>query len=200
MSSVRGRRGGNEGRRATGRVPRVHHSRPVRTGLRSGAPSRPAQRRPNRRPERRPSTAAAPRRRPLFTGRAVVLVGLVLLLALTLAGPIRQYLAGQAELARLAAEGRQLDERVTALQGQLELQSDPVYAQRQARERLSYVLPGDRLVLVVDGEAVEGDAGTFAAAAAAADPGPLPWYEGLMRSVAEADGGDGAQDDEGTAE
>ncbi|MGY1825706.1 septum formation initiator family protein [Blastococcus sp. SYSU DS0541] len=196
MSSVRGRRGGSEGRRATGRAPRVHHSRPVRTGLRSGASSRPAQRRPNRRPERRP--AAAARRRPLFTGRAVVLVGLVLLLALTLAGPIRQYLAGQAELTRLAAEGRQLDERVTALQGQLELQADPVYAQRQARERLSYVLPGDRLVLVVDGEAVEGDAGTLAAAAA--EPGQLPWYEGLMRSLADADGGDGTQDDDGTAE
>ncbi|MGY1833875.1 septum formation initiator family protein [Blastococcus sp. SYSU DS0510] len=196
MSSVRGRRGGSEGRRATGRVPRVHHSRPVRTGLRPGASSRPAQRRPNRRPERRP--AAAARRRPLFTGRAVVLVGLVLLLALTLAGPIRQYLAGQAELTRLAAEGRQLDERVTALQGQLELQADPVYAQRQARERLSYVLPGDRLVLVVDGEAVEGDAGTLAAAAA--EPGELSWYEGLMRSLADADGGDGPQHDDGTAE
>ncbi|MCF6744332.1 septum formation initiator family protein [Blastococcus sp. KM273128] len=186
MSSVRGRRGGSEGRRATGRVPRVHHSRPVRTGLRPGASNRPAQRRPNRRPERRPAAGTAARRRPLFTGRAVVLVGLVLLLALTLAGPIRQYLAGQAELTRLAAEGRQLDERVAALQGQLELQADPVYAQRQARERLSYVLPGDRLVLVVDGEAVEGDAGTLAAAAV--DPGPLPWYEGLMRSLAEADG------------
>ncbi|MCF6508777.1 septum formation initiator family protein [Blastococcus sp. MG754426] len=188
MSSVRGRRGGSEGRRATGRVPRVHHSRPVRTGLRSGASNRPAPRRPNRRPERRPAAGTTARRRPLFTGRAVVLVGLVLLLALTLAGPIRQYLAGQAELTRLAAEGRQLDERVAALQGQLELQADPVYAQRQARERLSYVLPGDRLVLVVDGEAVEGDAGTLAAAAV--DPGPLPWYEGLMRSLAEADGGE----------
>ncbi|MGY1720904.1 MULTISPECIES: septum formation initiator family protein [unclassified Blastococcus] len=186
MSSVRGRRGGGETRRATGRVPRVHHSRPVRTGLRSGASSRPAQRRPNRRPERRPTASVAPRRRPLFTGRAVVLVGLVLLLALTLAGPIRQYLAGQAELARLAAEGRQLDARVGELQGELARQANPAYAQRQARERLSYVLPGDRLVLVVDGDAVEGDAGTLAAAA---DPGPLPWYEGLMRSVAEADGG-----------
>lgn len=187
MSSVRGRRGGPpaDGRRATGRVPRVQHTRPLRTGLRSNASSRPGQRRSDRRPERRPATPAAVRRRPLFTGRVVVLVGLVLLLALTLAGPLRQYLAGQAELTRLAAEGEALDQRVADLEGELERQSDPAYAQRQARERLSYVLPGDRLLIVVDGEAVEGDAGTLAAAAE--QPEPLSWYEGLMRSVADAD-------------
>ena len=188
MSSVRGRRGGPpaDGRRATGRAPRVHTTRPVHTGVRSATASRPGQRRANRRPERRAPAPSAARRRPLFTGRAVVLVGLILLLALTLAGPIRQYLAGQAELARLAAEGQALDRRAADLEAQLERQSDPVYAERQARERLAYVLPGDRLVIVVDGEAVEGDAGTLAAAAE--EPEPVSWYEGLMRSVADADG------------
>ncbi|NEK85488.1 septum formation initiator family protein [Blastococcus saxobsidens] len=198
MSSVRGRRGASpadghrgSGRtsRATGRVPRVHTTRPVRTGLRSGASSRPGQRRTDRRPERRPSGPSV-RRRPLFTGRAVLLVGLLLLLALTLAGPIRQYLAGQAELAQLAAEGRELDQRAADLEAQLDRQSDPAYAERQARERLAYVLPGDRLVIVVDGEAVEGDAGTLAAAAGT--PEPRSWYEGLMESVAIADGDDEA--------
>ncbi|RZU34466.1 septum formation initiator family protein [Blastococcus saxobsidens] len=194
MSSVRGRRGGPaaDGRRATGRVPRVHTTRPVRTGLRSGASSRPGQRRTDRRPERRPAGASA-RRRPLFTGRAVLLVGLILVLALTLAGPIRQYLAGQAELAQLAAEGRELDLRAADLEAQLDRQSDPAYAERQARERLAYVLPGDRLVIVVDGEAVEGDAGTLAAAARQLEP--RPWYEGLMESVATADGDDEADDE-----
>ena len=116
----------------------------------------------------------------------MLLAVLVLLLALTLAGPVRQYLAGRAELARLAAEGRELDQRVEDLQAQLQRQGDPVYQERQARERLTYVLPGDRLIVVVDGEAVEGDAGTLADAATAAEP--LPWYEGLMESLAEADG------------
>ncbi|MCA0144546.1 septum formation initiator family protein [Blastococcus sp. LR1] len=193
MSSVRGRRGGppaDGGRggrvsRATGRVPRVHSTRPVPSGLRSGASSRPGQRRTDRRPERRSSASA--RRRPLFTGRAVLLVGLILLLALTLAGPIRQYLAGQAELARLAAEGEALDQRAADLRDELDRQSDPAYVEREARERLAYVLPGDRLVIVVDGEAVEGDAGTLAEATE--EPEPLSWYEGLMASVADADGG-----------
>ena len=89
MSSVRGRRGGAsaDGRRTTGRVPRVHATRPVRTGLRSNATSR-ARPATGRTPDGAASAAAAVRRRPLFTGRAVLLGALVLLLALTLAGPV----------------------------------------------------------------------------------------------------------------
>jgi cell division protein FtsB len=187
MSSVRGRRGATpaDGRRHTGRAPRVHSTRPVRTGLRTGATSRPGQRRAGRRTARTAGGTAA-RRRPLFTGRAVLLGALVLLLALTLAGPVRQYLAGRAELVELAAEGRALDQRAEELQRELERQGDPEFVERQARERLTYVLPGDRFVVVVDGEAVEGDAGTLP------DPDtetePSTWYEGLMQSLSDADG------------
>ncbi|MFL6175243.1 MAG: FtsB family cell division protein [Ornithinibacter sp.] len=187
MSSARGRRGAPaDGRRTTGRVPRVHSTRPVRTGVRSGATSRPGQRRPGRRTAR--ASTSAVRRRPLFTGRAVLLGGLVLLLALTLAGPIRQYLAGRAELVRLAAEGRQLDQRAADLQRQVERQSDPAYVERQARHRLTYVLPGDRLVIISDGSAADGDAGTVPAAVPA---DPVPWYERLLDSVTTADGDPG---------
>jgi cell division protein FtsB len=185
MSSTRGRRGGADGRRTTGRVPRVHATRPVRTGLRSSATSRPGQRRPGRRTVRS-VTAAAARRRPLFTGRAMLLGALILLLALTLAGPVRQYVAGRAELVRLAAEGRDLDQRAADLQQELQRQGDPAYAERQARERLTYVLPGDRLVIVADGRTADGDADTQPTAGTSEDP--VPWYEGLLESVATADG------------
>ena len=187
MSSARGRRGGShgDGRRTTGRVPRVHSTRPVRAGLRSSATSRPGQRRSGRRTAGTPA-ASAVRRRPLFTGRALLLGGLVLLLALTLAGPIRQYLAGRAELVELATEGRDLDQRAAELQQQLERQADPAYAERQARKRLTYVLPGDRLVIIADSRTVEGDAGTIPAQDTTTDP--TPWYEGLLQSVTVADG------------
>ncbi len=192
MSNVRGRRGGSPGdgsragsrvTRATGRAPRVHLTRPVPAGGPGSATNRPGARRSVRRAVR--SAGTAPLRRPLVTGRAALLGALILLLALTLAGPIRQYLAGRAELEQLAAEGRELDQRAADLRAQLDRQSDPAYTERQARERLTYVLPGDRLVVVVDGEAVEGDAGTLASAGQDED---LPWYEGLMRSLADADG------------
>ena len=174
---------GSGRRRSTGRPLSHAASRPVPAGTRSGAGSRPAAR-PNRRTAR-PAARAAVARRPLVTGRVVLLVGLLLLLALTLAGPVRQWLEGRAELARLAAESTAYDQRIADLEAQLARQSDPDWTARQARERLAYVLPGDRLVVVVDGEAAEGDAGTLPDPA---DATPRPWYEELLGSVAEADG------------
>ncbi|MDQ1660164.1 MAG: hypothetical protein QOJ68_144 [Blastococcus sp.] len=185
MSNVRGRRGSGQpadGRRHTGRIARVAHTRPV-PGVRAAAPSRPGPRRAGRRPA--PSTGARIRR-PLFTGRAVLLAGLILLLALTLAGPVRGYLAGRAELARLAAEGRTLDQRAHALTVQIQQESNPAFQERQARARLTYVLPGDRLVMVVDGKAVAGDAA--ASSSATAKRAKPPWYLGLLESVSAADG------------
>ncbi len=187
MSSVRGRRGASpaEGRR-TARPPRTSATGPVR-GLSSRRPGqRSAARRPARAPVGTATTGTVARRRPLVTGRAVLLGALVLLLALTLAGPVRQYLAGRAELVRLAAEGEALEQRATDLEEQLARQDDPAWTEREARERLTYVLPGDRLVVVVDGK-TRGE-----------EPGPLsplpgsvpdrPWYEGLLESVEVADG------------
>jgi cell division protein FtsB len=116
----------------------------------------------------------------------VLLASLILLLALTLAGPVRQYLAGRAELVRLAAEGRALDQKAQELTAQLSQEADPAFQARQARERLTYVLPGDRLIMVVNGKTVQGDAGTLAAAST--PPPPTSWYAGLMQSLATADG------------
>ena len=187
MSAARGRRGGSGAapsgrRRSTGRPLSGAASRPVPAGSRSGAGIRPEPRRVVRRTPR--TAASGTPRRPLVTGRAVLLAGLVLVLLLTLAGPVRQFLAGRAELTRLAAEGTALEHRAEQLEEELERQADPAYTARQARERLAYVLPGDRLVVVVDGEAVEGDAGTVPEP----EDGELPWYEALLQSVAVADG------------
>jgi cell division protein FtsB len=159
-------------------------SRPLPGLDRLRAMSRPAQRRSVRRPSR---TTVAGERRPLITGRAVLLGALVLLLALTLAGPARQWLAGRAELAQLAAERTQLDQRIQDLQQQLRRQADPAYTAREARARLTYVLPGDRLIEVVDGKRVSGDAGTLDPGSAHSGARP-PWYQGFMDSLSTADG------------
>ena len=120
-----------------------------------------------------------------FTGRAVLLAGLVLVLLLTLAGPLRQYVAGRQQIAELAAEHDDLTRRAADLQAQLDRQSDPAYVAQQARERLTYVLPGDRLVIVGDA----GDPGDSAAAPTGATgrKDSVPWYEGLLGSIAAAD-------------
>ncbi|WP_448614177.1 septum formation initiator family protein [Modestobacter sp. URMC 112] len=178
-STARNRQGRSGGSR------RRASSRPVRAGARGAVDSRPG-RRTTRRP---PRSAGTPGRGPRFTGRAVLLGALVLLLAMTLAGPVRQYVAGRQELAELAAEQEALTQRAADLQAQLDRQADPAYIAQQARERLTYVLPGDRLVVVGDA----GDAGDGAAAEELPDGGtpdsdPVPWYEGLLGSLAAADG------------
>jgi cell division protein FtsB len=153
----------------------------VRAGTRGSADSRPG-----RRTTRRSARSTVPGRGPRFTGRAVLLGAMLLLLALTLAGPLRQYVAGRQELAELAAQHDALTQRAADLQAQLDRQSDPAYIAQQARERLTYVLPGDRLVIVGDA----GDPGDTATSPAdPADPAaPVPWYEELLGSVAAADG------------
>ena len=175
MSQARPRRGRSGGSR------RRTSSRPVRAGSRGSADSRPG-----RRTTRRPARSTTSRRGPRFTGRAVLLGALVLLLALTLAGPLRQYVAGRQELAQLAAEHDALTQRAAELQSQLDRQSDPAYISQEARERLTMVLPGDRLIIVGDA----GDPGDAAAAPSGrADPAArVPWYEGLLGSLAAADG------------
>jgi cell division protein FtsB len=182
MSTARPRRGRSGGGR------RRTSSRPVRAGSRGSADSRPG-----RRTTRRPARSTVARRGPRFTGRAVLLGAMLLLLALTLAGPLRQYVAGRQELAELAAEHDALTQRAADLQAQLDRQSDPAYIAQQARERLTYVLPGDRLVIVGDA----GDPGDTAAAPAdSADPeAAVPWYEGLLGSIESADGDPPAEGD-----
>jgi cell division protein FtsB len=175
MSTARSRRGRSGGAR------RRTSSRPVRAGSRGSADSRPG-----RRTTRRPARSAILRRGPRFTGRAVLLGAMLLLLALTLAGPLRQYVAGRQQLAELAAEHGELTRRAAELQSRLDRQADPAYIAQQARERLTYVLPGDRLVIVGDaGGPGDSDA---APADSTAQQAPVPWYEGLLGSVAAADG------------
>ena len=175
MSSARTRRARPGGSR------RRTSSRPVRAGSRGSADSRPG-----RRTTRSPARTTPVRRGPRFTGRAVLLAATVLLLALTLAGPLRQYVAGRAELAELAAEQAALSARAADLQAQLDQRSDPAYIEQQARERLTLVPPGSRLVIVGD---AGGPGDTAEAPADRPDPGaPLPWYEALLGSVAAADG------------
>jgi len=135
----------------------------------------------------RAAAAVAAARRPLFTGRAVLLGGLVLLLALTLAGPVRGFLAGRAQIAQLAAEGQAQEQRIAQLHAQLRQQAGPAYAARQALDRLTYVLPGDRLV-IVDDETTSGTAAGGGPSRTAPTRPTTSWYEGLMQSVAAADG------------
>jgi cell division protein FtsB len=120
----------------------------------------------------------------VISGRALVF-GVVLLAAFTLLFPtVRNYLRQRAELDALSAQVRVSEQSEQELRGELDRWDDPAFIAAQARERLSFVLPGETSYRVVDPEIVTeepepGDAGPTLPSDAAA----LPWYTAVWESV-----------------
>src|ERR1700752_4059617 len=75
--------------------------------------------------------------------RAAILAAVVCVLTLTIAGPVRTYLAQRAELAAIEASNAQLEEQKARLEAEKAKISDPAYVESQARDRLGMVMPGE---------------------------------------------------------
>ena len=78
-----------------------------------------------------------------MTGRALLLVLVLLALGFTLAVPLRLWLAQRAEIAALEADVAATQQRVADLQVQQQRWQDPAFVAAEARRRLQYVLPGE---------------------------------------------------------
>jgi len=125
--------------------------------------------------------------RPLWarlTGRAVVLILVVAALVMSLAFPIREYLAQRAAIS--AAEDRvaMLESRVGGLRDQARRWSDDDFVEQQARERLHYVMPGETGLVLLSPEDVEE-----ARKPEIREPiePEVAWFDTLWDSVQEAD-------------
>ena len=88
--------------------------------------------------------------RPVLTGRALVLGGLVVLLVLLLASPIHRFLASRSAVSSTAQQLQQDNKQLGELKKQKALWSDPGFIQQQARTRLQFAMPGDTVYVVVD--------------------------------------------------
>lgn len=95
------------------------------------------------------SGAAQARRRSNLTGRAAALAIVVCMLAISLAYPLREYLAQRAELAHYRTQVAQQKDRVAALERARDRWRDPAFVEAQARERLQYVMPGETAYVVL---------------------------------------------------
>lgn len=112
------------------------------------------------------------------TRRAAILAVVVCALALTVAVPLRNYVAQRQELAAVTAQQQALAGEVEALTRQRETLSDPAEVAAQARSRLGYVAPGE-VPYVVQLPPAPGPAD-----AGIAEPG-VAWYRSLWREVVE---------------
>ena len=115
-----------------------------------------------------------------LTSRAAVLAVVICAIVLSLAYPIREYLAQRQQIGQLVAQQQAMLTQVKNLQTQQAKLSDRSYIEQLARQELDMCFPGTQCYVV------EGSQ-PLANGARAQPSGPAPWYAKLWRSVEQAD-------------
>jgi cell division protein FtsB len=116
--------------------------------------------------------------------RALAFIVIIFVLTLAIAPPVKHYFTQRAQINALES---QLSADNVALQNareELLRWQDPEYVKSQARERLHFVLPGERQYIVVDGSTTPTQENTTEIASALTDG--QPWYARLIASISEA--------------
>ena len=130
-------------------------------------------------PDGRPTASRPePPARPKFTSRAALLAVLICAIALTLAYPVREYIAERRQIAQLQAEDAQLAIKLHKLKAQQRALTSPVYIEQQARDQLHMCFPTQTCYVVINPVPAHG--------AAARSRAATPWYGLLWKSVGEA--------------
>lgn len=116
-----------------------------------------------------------------LTGRAAVLALVVCLLAISLAYPLREYLAQRGDISSIRSTVAQQEKSVAELRRDEKRWQDPAYVERQARERLHFVMPGETSYVVLEPDEAPAPDGVVTSA-----PRPIkrsPWFTDLWRTV-----------------
>jgi cell division protein FtsB len=172
-------RGGSGGRSTTRTAQRLEPRATV-TRIPASRATRPAA-------ARRTATTGATKRtvapRPrAFTGRATVLIVVLVVLALAYTYPVRVYLAQESQIGKMEAAQAAQQEKINDLNEEVAKWQDDAYVKIQARDRLFYVERGETPLLVLNDPAgAARDAGR-----PMPQPGPDKWYDTLWGSVAAA--------------
>ena len=130
-------------------------------------PARPAARRPVLGP------------RPKLTSRAAVLAIVLCAIALTLAYPVRDYIANRRQIDQLEAQNAQVAAEVRHLKVLQRALASPARIEQEARDDLHMCFPAQTCYEVIYPSKPHATAGS--------EPAGAPWYGRLWQSVAEAD-------------
>lgn len=141
--------------------------------------------------ETKPTVAAAPAKGPLaavLSWRVLVMAGVIGLAFALVMPSVRVFLQQEREHAELKAERDAAQEEVDDLNAQLARWQDPAFVMAQARERLTYVMPGETPYRVVDPEvAMPAAQGSIDALQTGQDKSPdIPWFETMWNEIERA--------------
>ena len=130
---------------------------------------------------RAPRAAAPPRG---LSRRAAVMAVLLLVVATAVSPFVRALVAQQSRIAALEADVAEREQRVSELDSELARWDDPAFVIAQARQRFTYVMPGEVGYVVLDDEAA-ADARTDPSAVAAEEVSRASgsWFGALWTSV-----------------
>ena len=122
-------------------------------------------------------------RRRRTSNRVLALSAIFFILALTIAPPVKHYFTQRAQISALKAQLSADNSALQKAREELLLWQNPDYVKSQARERLHFVLPGERQYIVVEGKNDSTQNGTTKIASSLADG--QPWYARLIASISE---------------
>jgi cell division protein FtsB len=125
---------------------------------------------------RRPQPADRAR----LTSRAAVLAVVICAIALSLAYPVREYIAQSRQIDGLLAQRQVMLTRLQALQAEQKRLSDPAYVEQLAEDRLHFCLTGQTCYVIIGAGRRHGSGHTPLVAGTS-------WYERLWHSVQQAD-------------
>jgi cell division protein FtsB len=131
--------------------------------------------------DRRRRTKSSRRRGP---NRSLSLFAILFVLALTLAPPIKNYFTQRAQISALESKLASDRSALVAAQQELERWKDPSYVKSQARERLHFVLPGERQYIVTG--VVGSDEPAPTTKVEDKLPEGAPWYTKMIASITES--------------
>ena len=117
------------------------------------------------------------------SNRVLALSGIFFVLALTIAPPVKHYFTQRAQINALKSQLSADNSALQKARQELLLWQDPEYIKSQARERLHFVLPGERQYIVTDDSTTDSNNTPTKIASALTDG--QPWYARLIASISE---------------
>jgi len=117
-----------------------------------------------------------------LTSRAAVLAVVICAIALSLAYPVREYVAQRQSIDQLVAQQQMMQAQISSLLAQRGQLQDRAYIEQLAEENEHMCFPGEQCYVVENGQSVLGTPH-------ATRPGPAPWYAKLWQSVEQANKG-----------